>query len=243
MLEDIPLKKNETTRVKTKRCPHCGAVMSDMEQVCPECGQSLSEEADATMRVRQIIKETSDKLDAITKSRRKIKKDLEDSGEIDVDEDVINEEIARRKVDVINAFSVPFTSSALIQAYMFANGNYCSKSSKNSTISDYEDYDSDISKAWLGKAKEFYGLIQSIPNPDQQTQLWLKNNGAIMKIKGRKVLTVGGWIGTILIITGIIALNYLIWGYLSWASFWKVCLSFYIISFLAFISFMPAKSK
>ena len=36
LLEDIPLKKNETTRVKTKRCPHCGAVMSDMEQVCPE---------------------------------------------------------------------------------------------------------------------------------------------------------------------------------------------------------------
>lgn len=181
-LDDIPLKKSENTKVKAKRCPHCGAVVSDLEQTCPECGNSLFVEADASLRVRQIIKETSEKIDAIAKSGESIKEELKKRGKtsdflIDVE---VAKEINNRKVSIINAFNVPFTSTALIQGYLYAYGNseVDSRSKFNMSFNEQQIYD-----AWLSKAKELYRLVQSIPNPDNQTQVWLDNNKSILDAK------------------------------------------------------------
>lgn len=182
LLEDIPLKKSENSKIKTKRCPHCGAMVDDLAIRCPECGTMFSEESDATEKVRIIIKETSDKISEITQSKGKIKNELIASGMKDVFEWEVDDEVTKRKINIINAFSVPFTANALIQGYMFAYG--CAGLDRNND--EMNSSERQIASAWLNKAKELYKLVQSVPNPDQQTQIWLENNKSILNSKHKK---------------------------------------------------------
>lgn len=202
MLEDITIKKGTNEKVKSKKCPNCGALIDDLALKCPECGAMISEEADASAKVRAIIKETSEKLSEITKSRKIIRKELKEDGMEDVDV-IVEDEIAKRQVAVINAFSVPFTANALIQGYAYALG----RSSLNKLTDDMEDTEEMITSAWLNKAKELYKLVQSVPNPDQQTQIWLENNKSILEAKHKGIMP--NWLGILL---GLVTCFLLYWG-------------------------------
>ena len=62
---------------------------------------------------------------------------------------------------------------AMIQGYEYAYARYLSV---KDNVGDEE-----IANAWLGKAKEMYGLIKSVQNPDEETLLWIKGHSSIMK--------------------------------------------------------------
>ena len=179
VLEDIPLLKKETDkRAKTKKCPQCGAAVSDLAIKCPDCGCVLHDESDATRRARDIIQEHSAKMNAINKVN--IRKEMNDKGvkpmnKIDsfFNVGMVDSDIEKRTLETIASFSVPFTANAMIQGYEYAYARYLSV---KDNVGDEE-----IANASLGKAKEMYGLIKSVQNPDEETLLWIKGHSSIMK--------------------------------------------------------------
>ena len=164
MLEDIPIKKGVNEKLKTKKCPNCGALVADMDLKCPECGHTFQNESEANRSVRDIINETEKKIKDVRNSDRKLifsdlKKGREKDDEVwdfEID-DVINNRIKT----IISSFSVPYTSNALIQAFEYAYGQY-------------------DQPAWLGKSKELYNLIRSQPTLDEATQRWIENHKEIL---------------------------------------------------------------
>lgn len=194
MLEDITIKKGTNEKVKSKKCPNCGALIDDLALKCPDCGAMISEEADASAKVRAIIKETSEKLSEITKSRKIIRKELKEGGMEDVDDMDIDDEILKRKISMINSFSVPFAANALIQGYEFVYGHY--ESSKTNVGENA------IANAWLGKAKELYSLVNSVPNKDKEVQAWLTFHSEIMKKKAKNEDAWYYWVLVILVTGG-----------------------------------------
>ena len=105
MLEDIPVRKGVNEKLKKKKCPNCGAIVGEMELKCPECGYTFQNESEATMGIRDIIKETERKFQLAT-----------------------NDDL---KISIISSFSVPYTSNALIQAYEYAYGRYVQTQTSN----------------------------------------------------------------------------------------------------------------
>lgn len=175
VLEDIPLKK-DIARSKTKKCPYCGALIDDMALKCPDCGRVLHDESDATQKVRDLIQEINVKMKSIKKGE--IRKELVDSGVKDNFwlDDAVDRECIKRKCEVIASFSVPVTTNALIQGYEYAYGQY-------SALKEEVGIEEDLAKAWLGKATEFYGIMQSVQNPDAETMAWLQTHSNIKKAK------------------------------------------------------------
>ena len=78
-----------------------------MELKCPECGYTFQSESEATLYIRDIIKETERKF-----------------------QNAPNDEL---KLSIIASFSVPYTSNALIQAYEYAYGRYVQTQTVNTT--------------------------------------------------------------------------------------------------------------
>lgn len=174
MLEDITIKKGTNEKVKSKKCPNCGALIDDLALKCPECGYAFKDESDANFAVRKIIDETEKRIEAAQNSDREkikltLKKGKEDGDEVwDVE---IDEVIEKNVLAAIRAFKVPYTQSALIQAYEYSYGQFEHNKMTNTIISS----------AWLGKCKELYGLIRSQPHPDNDAKVWIETHADIMK--------------------------------------------------------------
>ena len=174
VLEDIPLKKGENDKTKSKRCPQCGAIVDDMALKCPECGYAFKDESDANFAVRKIIEETEKKIEAARNSDRgKIRETLRKGREKDDDvwDYEIDDEVEKKVRAAIAAFKVPYTQNALIQAYEYAYGQF-----EQSKLTDTM-----TSSAWLGKSKELYGLLRSQPNHDNETKAWLEAHSEVLK--------------------------------------------------------------
>ncbi len=197
VLEDIPIKKGENDKLKSKRCPQCGAIVDDMALKCPDCGYAFKDESDANLAVRKIIEETERKIEEARNSDRDIIRDKLMKGR-EKDDEVwdyeIDDEVEKRVRAAVAAFKVPYTQNALIQAYEYAYGQF-----EQNKLTDTM-----IAPAWLGKSKELYGLIRSQPNKDVETKAWLEAHAEVLKAstfpKWAIAILIAFFIGIILII-------------------------------------------
>ena len=148
-----------------KKCPNCGATLSDFVLQCPECGYVFSDESQVSERNRNYLAELHSGLQKIENRAAKTKEER-DYGHI------LKQNIQHEKVALINSFSVPNTKEALIQALLGCYSAY--NGSKSYGAFDKFIGAADLKQAWLGKAKEFYFLLQSQPVIDSQTAEVLK---------------------------------------------------------------------
>lgn len=201
MIESIPTIEERPKKVtKVKRCPHCGATLSDFVLQCPECGYVFSDESQISERNRNYLADLHSQLQKIETRAPKNK----DEREWD---HILREHKDNEILALIHAFSVPNTKEALIQGLLgcFA----ASEGSANGGMFGKGN----IKQAWLGKAKEFYLLLQSQPVIDSQTSEILKKYEPLISSADKKfnkerkhirLITIIVIIGIVLFYLGII---------------------------------------
>ena len=94
---------NSRQTLPRRKCPNCGAVISDYALTCPECGFALETESNNSRRVEQQIDVLCEEL-----------YDAENSITGSTD----------RKIEAINRFFVPVTKEALLLGFTFAKSQY-----------------------------------------------------------------------------------------------------------------------
>ena len=154
---------------KKRRCPNCGAVISDNFMSCPECGYVFTKESSSGVEMRDYIREFE----------RKLK-------EIDSREDIDFKEKDILKSSLISTFVVPSTKESLIQLFTYSYGNYVG-------TKDIEE--SVVAPAWLGRARNAYLLLKSQPTIDMATKTLLDTYSFVedIKFKQKKEFENTGW--------------------------------------------------
>lgn len=185
----------EQSKIKKRKCPYCGAMVPAMELKCPECGSLMEQEADSSRSNRNFIAELQQRLNEISAQTAR-------SGEDEYD---WKDRIRKERLDAIASFTVPLTKESLIMAYNHCYGRF-------SRIDTSEPEQVVEARAWLAKAKEFYSLLESIPNLDAETHNWLTANRKKQKTKAVNydmiygvfalIVVIGLWIFLLLLISG-----------------------------------------
>ena len=170
-------KSENSTRIKMRKCPNCGAIVPASAVKCPECGMVMESEADSSSQNRDYIAEIQREFKRIESRKRR-----KDEDEFDIDDNRHQE-----KMNVIRSFSVPLTKEAQIMAFNYAKARFDAVNSR-----DGSGYSEEESKAWLAKAQEFYNNVAAMSNLDASGQQWLKTNEGILHTKA-KTSTLG-WI-------------------------------------------------
>ena len=106
---------NSRQTLPRRKCPNCGAVISDYTLTCPECGFTLESESNSSQRVEQQI-------DALCKKLYDAENSLTGS--------------TNRKIEAINGFSVPVTKEALLLGFTFAKSQYSYSVNTNSLLAE-----------------------------------------------------------------------------------------------------------
>ncbi len=191
IIHHSPQKKENSARIKMRKCPNCGAMVPATLVNCPECGMVMESEAESSAQNRDYISDIQRELKRIDGRRRR-----KDEDECDVDHNKHGE-----KMDAIRSFSVPFTRDAQIMAFNYAKARFDAVNR-----GDGSEWSEEESRAWLAKAQEFYSNVATMSNLDENSQQWLKSNEGILKTKAKSSTTIWVVIGCLpFIILGIIA--------------------------------------
>ena len=210
-LEDEPAadSQNEMTSHRIKKCPHCGATLSDFMLKCPECGYVFSEESSVSKRNRNYLSDLHSRLQKVECRTAKTKDEKEF-------ENILKKNKQKEKINLIKSFSVPNTKEALIQGLLGCYAAYESSRDENSFFDKMTGV-VDVSSAWLGKAKEFYYLLQSQPAIDTQTAEVLEKYKPLFvsadrnddkQRKHKRTIIFIAVLGIVLIYLGIIILSF-----------------------------------
>ena len=133
-----------------RKCPNCGATISDYTLTCPECGYALDSGSKASQRVE-------DQIDALCQQ-------LYDT------ENMIVGNVVNRQVDIINSFSVPVTKEALLLGFTFAKAQFrCAVITENG-----------LGHAWKAKMRQFYDLLKAQPGLDDSMIKYVESNADIL---------------------------------------------------------------
>ena len=116
-----------------KKCPHCGAPITDTMLSCPECGFVFQKENKASEDVRERIDKLEEALSEAALPRQ--------GGLLYTDEP------SQRMVPIINSFTLPYTKEGLVQMLELSYSNYVSTDNTIGT-----DGMRPVRKAWYGKA-------------------------------------------------------------------------------------------
>lgn len=189
--------KGEVDRVQKKKCPNCGAILSDFILQCPDCGYVFSSESTLSETNRDYIAKLQEQLEKIEKRGPRTKDEKEWDHQLKTNK-------AEEKARVIRSFSVPNTKESLIQAFV-------------SCFSNYGGSTNDVERAaWLAKAREFQMLIASQPNLDSNTLTLINKymsaiDDAEKKDKGRRKRELLQWIlGAVAILIFLVIIAYMV---------------------------------
>ena len=135
--------KVTTNTPKIRKCPRCGAVVSEMDLYCKECGHIFEQEGDLIGKKSSAFFDIITELDAVGK-------ETDDKYSI-----------AREKASIINNYPVPHTNTLLIQFLILSYHNYEASNGIDDRL---------VSSAWLSKAKQCYSQLSAFSNPDSATK-------------------------------------------------------------------------
>ena len=187
IIHQSPQKKENSARIKMRKCPNCGAMVPAALVNCSECGMVMESEAESSAQNR----------DYISDIQREFKRIDDRKQRKDENKYVIEHNKHEEKMNVIRSFSVPLTRDAQIMAFNYAKARFDALKGNGSGWAE------DESRAWLAKAQEFYRNVATMSNLDGNSQQWLKSNEGILQTKYKSPGTF--WIILGLIIMGVIA--------------------------------------
>lgn len=137
----------------TKKCPNCGARVTDSRISCPECGFVFQKETSGSSNARSAINELEEKLLAIDKEVSSV----EQKGMFDYSNIFKEQKIKERKKTLWNTFTVPKTKDGLLQFFDFVYPKYIS-----------EDEHSEFKAIYLSKSLEAYRLLTHFADEDPE---------------------------------------------------------------------------
>ncbi|HAY18599.1 MAG TPA: hypothetical protein DCY24_05290, partial [Rikenellaceae bacterium] len=133
-----------------KKCPHCGAPITDTMLSCPECGFVFQKENKASEDVRERIDKLEEALSEAAIPRQ--------GGLLYTDEP------SQRMVPIINSFTLPYTKEGLVQMLELSYSNYVSTDNTIGT-----DGMRPVRKAWYGKAIQALNALSRFEDGEIQT--------------------------------------------------------------------------
>lgn len=164
----------QTGKEKVNKCPHCGAPVTDTMLSCPECGYTLQRENLASIEARISI----DKLrDQLLTCNAGIKQEVL-SRYMGIDLSV------KKKISLINTFTMPATKEGLMQFLEFAYSNYIS--APDSGL-DFLQNSGSLKDAWYGKTMQAYNMLSRLGSKDQEIQQYLQQYSALIKKEKKKL--------------------------------------------------------
>lgn len=162
-------KSNNSSSIpeKRKKCPNCGAVISDSSFKCTECGYTFQNETKASTEARQAIDSLQEKLTEAAKPTS--------------DKEILLNPFAasQRQSAVITAFTMPTTKEGLTQFLEFSYSNYLAN-----TQQDWGN--NRLKNTWYGKALQAYNSLARLGEDDPSIQKVLENY-SFLKEKANKI--------------------------------------------------------
>lgn len=150
-----------------KKCPHCGATITDTMLSCPECGFVFQRENKASEDVNAKIEELQRRLDDAALPR---------VDEYDDDAPI------KRMVMVVKSFSLPYTKEGLIQLLELSYSNYVST---DNTIGDGGMRP--LRKAWYGKTIQAINSLSRFEDSDPEIHAILSKYRSLVRSEKRKI--------------------------------------------------------
>lgn len=162
---------------KVKKCPNCGATITESMLTCPECGYDFSTQSDTSEDIQKRIERLQEMLENVDKEEMPIRSSvasfLYDLNPLSM------KKRAERKASIISTFTMPTTKEGLLQFLDFAYSNF-------STMDKNGDGD-EIRNAWKGKAKMAYNMLRRYGNTDDEVSSVISYYEKLFKAEERKL--------------------------------------------------------
>jgi hypothetical protein len=149
-VEEVPKPAVQKPKEKVRKCPNCGATVTESMQYCPECGYSFSLQSETSEDIQKRIEHLQEMLENVDKEQRSI-------WEVGL--------IPTRKASIISTFTMPTTKEGLLQFLDFAYSNFSCMPNIPANI--------DIRGAWKGKAQMAYNMLRRYGATDNEVQATL----------------------------------------------------------------------
>ncbi len=142
---EAPKSIEKRPKEKIRKCPRCGAVVTDSSLSCPECGYSFSEQSAASEDAQKQIESLKEQLLQVN-DRVKFAFDTNAKKEAEL-----------KKKTIISTFVLPKTKEGLIQFLEFSYSNYIG-----------EDSSSGLKDIWKGKFLQAYNSLKALGEKDPE---------------------------------------------------------------------------
>lgn len=163
----------QRSKEKVKKCPNCGAAITESMLTCPECGYDFSTQSDTSEDIQKRIERLQEMLENVDKEEMPVKS-------FDVfGMALLSEKRIQRKASIISTFTMPTTKEGLLQFLDFAYSNF-------STM-DKTGGGDDIRNAWKGKAKMAYNMLRRYGNTDDEVSSIISYYDKLFKAEERKL--------------------------------------------------------
>ena len=144
---------------KRRKCPNCGATISDYTLTCPECGFVLDTQSNTGVQFQAYVDEFNEQMVAIETK--------EIFGKL------------QKKINLINGFTVPVTKEALVLGYNYAKAQHLSAMKTGSPTA----------AAWYAKCLQFMDMLKSQPHIDEETQRLIDTHNTLFAQKPKNPRT------------------------------------------------------
>ena len=162
--ESVELKQKISER---RRCPNCGAVISETTFKCPECGYTFQKENVASNDVRTCIQQLQEQLEQADIPQYKFESHYKPIS---------------RKATIISSFTLPATKEGLLQLLEFSYSNFISIGTS------IEDSDSEpLRNAWYGKSIQALNALSRIGADDPEVLSVITQYQSIIKKEKKRM--------------------------------------------------------
>jgi hypothetical protein len=162
---------------KVKKCPNCGATITESILTCPECGYDFSMQSETSEEFQKRIEQL--KIDLIRADEEYIKETESlpwySPLKIEKEKYCIN-----KKANIIKSFNIPITKEGLMQLLDYTYSNYYATINEDDY---YSEKDKIIHKAWESKYMQTYNMLKRHALSDTQVQAFIYSHDE--QVRGR----------------------------------------------------------
>ncbi len=172
---------------KGRKCPYCGAILTEGALVCPECGHELTEESKTSVIVKDNIKIFQQQYDNLDKEIK------QKEGEDDI---IWEKRLKEAKALLIINYSIPQTKEVLLQWFEFVISKYMS----TAWMQNPEE-----KEAWRGKARQVLSMLQRHTDTDKDLKSTVDYYTKLLEDEEKKTSSYKFWFFGIFVVMMILA--------------------------------------
>lgn len=182
--DNIKVPKNEKSS-KIRKCPYCGAILTEGAIVCPECGHELTEESKTSVIVKDNIKIFQLQYDNLDK-------EIVEGDEVNIR----SIRLDKARANYINNFSFPNTKEGLLQSFEFVISKYMSTPFLQNP---------NEKEAWRGKARQVLSMLQRHTDTDKDLKSTVDYYTKLLEDEEKKTSSFKFWFYAIFLVMIILA--------------------------------------